>query len=168
MIRCLLMYLHKNSSGLANLPATADDAEPMAAASPAATREGFRDLSTSSIPAADIPAPAAVTTANPFATRSLGPCSSDSSSSYHSALGRSSSAGGSTITQQPRTAASGGLLRTTSLPGVDRRGYGWHPWQHVEPVQLQQLSQPVQDILALYAERRTHDGNGVTIASQRR
>lgn len=44
----------------------------------------------------------------------------------------------------------------------------WHPWEHVPPVQLQQLEQPVRDILDMYAERRTHDGNGVTIKSQRR
>jgi hypothetical protein len=44
----------------------------------------------------------------------------------------------------------------------------WHPWQHVAPVQLRQLEQPVRDVLDMYAERRTHDGNGVTIKSQRR
>ena len=44
----------------------------------------------------------------------------------------------------------------------------WHPWHFVPPVQLRQLEQPVRDILDMYAERRTHDGNGVTIKSQRR
>lgn len=43
-----------------------------------------------------------------------------------------------------------------------------HPWQCVAPVELRRLEQPVRDVLDLYAERRTHDGNGVTIKSQRR
>lgn len=49
-----------------------------------------------------------------------------------------------------------------------RHSQCWHPWQFVPPLQLQHLEQPVRDILDTYAERRTHDGNGVTIKSQRR
>jgi hypothetical protein len=44
----------------------------------------------------------------------------------------------------------------------------WHPWQSVEPLLLQQLPQPAQNVLELYAQRRTHDLNGVSIPSQRR
>jgi hypothetical protein len=57
----------------------------------------------------------------------------------------------------------------SSSPALERNGSEqWHPWHFVPPVQLQHLEQPVRDILDLYAERRTHDGNGVTIKSQRR
>lgn len=79
--------------------------------------------------------------------------------SSHDALSSSSTMS----TRQGPTGAV--LLRSKSVPAYNS---GWHPWQHVEPVQLQQLSLLVQDVLELYAERRTHDGNGVTIASQRR
>lgn len=61
--------------------------------------------------------------------------------------------------QQDTAAGAGGGQASSRL---------WHPWQHVEPLQLTHLEQPVRDILDLYAERRTHDGNGVTIKSQRR
>jgi hypothetical protein len=69
-----------------------------------------------------------------------------------------------------RTCQAGGLFGVSSS-GRQQQQYSnrlWHPWQHVAPVQLRQLEQPVRDILDMYAERRTHDGNGVTIKSQRR
>jgi hypothetical protein len=44
----------------------------------------------------------------------------------------------------------------------------WHPWHNVEPLLLQRLPQPAQNVLDLYALRRTHNSNGVSIPSQRR
>lgn len=61
--------------------------------------------------------------------------------------------------------ADAGSVSSISSAGSSR---GWHPWQTVPAVQLKELRNPVKDVLALYADQRTHDGNGVTIASQRR
>lgn len=50
------------------------------------------------------------------------------------------------------------------LPNA-RRGSFWRVQLGLD---VTQLADPVQDVLELYASRRTHDGQGVTISSQRR
>jgi protein tyrosine/serine phosphatase len=64
------------------------------------------------------------------------------------------------------TAEADGCSESSISSGGSSRG--WHPWQTVSPLLLKELRNPVKDVLALYADQRTHDGNGVTIASQRR
>eukprot|EP00882_Tetradesmus_deserticola_P034602 GHRQ01039754.1.p1 GENE.GHRQ01039754.1~~GHRQ01039754.1.p1 ORF type:complete len:186 (-),score=68.42 GHRQ01039754.1:302-859(-) len=73
-----------------------------------------------------------------------------------------------------RTCATGGghsskeRSNSSAKFGAAGSGDSWHPWQSVEPLLPQQLPQPAQNVLRLYALRRTHDLNGVSIPSQRR
>lgn len=170
MICSLLMYLHKNAPDLANLPAKAAQAPSDAVGSDAAV--GIVDCGNCPTPACQVTRQVTTTAVtSPFTNRSLERSSSDfNSSRVHPAGSRPlarSSKSSSTSSDSKQSVAAGSLFRSRSLPS-GRSSNGWHPWQHVEPLQLQRLTQPVHDILALYAERRTHDGNGVTIASQRR
>lgn len=142
MICCLLLYLHKNAPDLANL------ATPPAPSSDSALAAGSR-LASPWIPAM---APAAAAAA--AAAKSAGDAAvqaGPAASSYHVAAG-----------------VAGAGRRVCDAGRPQRCSSGWHPWHFVPPVELRQLEQPVRDILDMYAERRTHDGNGVTIKSQRR
>eukprot|EP00879_Flechtneria_rotunda_P002000 GHRR01002177.1.p1 GENE.GHRR01002177.1~~GHRR01002177.1.p1 ORF type:complete len:1461 (+),score=576.75 GHRR01002177.1:827-5209(+) len=138
MICCLLMYLHLHGRELANLQ------------------------------------PGSLVTV--FISRSNSNCSfgSDNSTGNHgSTLAGSSgpearaaeaAAAEDDIEQQFSPTAAGPSKGTAAAAPA---GF-WHPWQFVQPVELQRLAAPVTDLLQLYAERRTHDGNGISIPSQRR
>jgi hypothetical protein len=148
MICCLLLYLHKNAPDLANLTAAAAASGSAICAGP-----GLAPIPLHSAAAEQRQTPTVVRAkAYPASPNSSeGTSQHTASKAQHS----SSSAG-----QHSSSTSSTGQHSSSSRQ--------WHPWQSVPPVQLQQLDQPVRDILGLYAERRTHDGNGVTIHSQRR
>jgi len=125
-----------------NAPDLANLANPPAASSDSAWAAGSR-LASPWIPAMAPAAAAAAAAAD--ATAATGPAAP----SCHAGV-----------------AGAGSGLCDAGRP--QRCSSGWHPWHFVPPVELRQLEQPVRDILDMYAERRTHDGNGVTIKSQRR
>lgn len=168
MICSLLMYLHKNAPGLANVPAAGSgaDTDTSAASSAATTKDRTSSgniLKTAADLAVVVTPPdvlAATAAASPFASKGLK--HSNSGVISNGRLSRTNSS--SDNRELPAVSA---LYKSQSLP-LKANSSGWHPWQHVEPVELLELSRPVKDVLALYAARRTHDGNGVTIPSQRR
>lgn len=95
----------------------------------------------------------------------------DSSSTAQSSNGGDAPAAPSTL--PPYTASAGTESSTDSGGRSDSEtaagsAGSWHPWQSVQPLLLLQLPQPPRDVLELYAARRTHDLNGVSIPSQRR
>lgn len=182
MICCLLLYLHMNAPNLPNLLLPPKEALPAATASAAAqqVRQGRASAGMAALAAAATTevaaavAAAAASAAEPAsapgstqlqpdaavaACTAAGPAArahSDAGSDCSGASGDSGDGSG-------RGSKAGGTAATWQLA----KGM-WHPWQMVLPLQLQPLEEPVRDVLELYAERRTHDGNGVTIRSQRR